>query len=390
MFKTVLIGLAGLIVGLIAGYLFILNPGLIDLSSDGGFNFESPLSPPHNQVIGFLPYWLLGKARLDYSPYVTQLAYFSLTPDVDGTIKKLNSPVEAEPGWYALSSGKANSFFKMALTKHLSLSLVIFSGDSDTIAQLVSDPERNADHLMGDVLPLMKKYHFSDLNLDIEDTTDATSGASFAFTQFVAQVKHRLNTSHAGTLTVDITGDDLIRSNLIDPVQIGKIADFVLVMTYDFHFPGSSVTGPVAPLGGAGTVSEYDVSTAIQKALAIIPSEKVIMGVPLYGYEWETLGDDPRSGVIPGTGITASSERVEELLSHCSSCSAKLDSPAQEDYIVYKDQDTLTYHQLFYPNAQATEVKVNFARQEKLGGIALWALGYEDSTILNPLKNYKD
>lgn len=161
-----------------------------------------------------------------------------------------------------------------------------------------------------------------------------------------------------------------------------------MLMTYDYHYQGSSVTGPVAPLAGAGTESEFDTEVGVRQALRILPARKVLMGVPLYGYEWETIGDSPRSGVIPGTGITASNQRVESLLASCATCSAQLDANGKESYVIFKDTDTDTYHQIYFPDADAMKAKLTFARQERLGGVAMWALGYEGSTILDPLSEY--
>jgi spore germination protein YaaH len=162
----------------------------------------------------------------------------------------------------------------------------------------------------------------------------------------------------------------------------------MVIMGYDYHFEGSYVTGPVAPLFGAGVISEYDIQTAVEKALTIMPASKIILGIPLYGYEWETIGTDPRSPVIPGTGLIASSQRVSQLLESCSTCSAKLDPIAEEKYLIYKDTGTDSYHQIFYPDQEIMKSKIEFAQKYSLAGVALWALGYEDPTILNPLKDY--
>jgi len=52
--------------------------------------------------------------------------------------------------------------------------------------------------------------------------------------------------------------------------------------------------------------------------------------------------------------------------------------------MIYKDEKTNTYHQVYYPNQQSTQSKVDLAKEMKLGGIAVWALGYEDPSILKP------
>jgi spore germination protein YaaH len=159
-------------------------------------------------------------------------------------------------------------------------------------------------------------------------------------------------------------------------------------MTYDYHSPTSFITGPVAPLNGAGISSEYDVSTAVEIALKEIPKQKVVMGVPLYGYEWETILPYIRSAVIPDSGVIASNNRAEQFLSSCASCSAGFDSVAQESYLVYRDEQTGTYHQMSFPDTASMQAKIAFANEENIGGLALWALGYEGKTILQPLRTY--
>lgn len=385
MVKKVIISLLGLVIGIIAAYFFILYPSF-SLSSERTILFDNSHGT-QDEVIGFLPYWLINKAKPDYSDYITNLTYFALSIDRDGRIQKLTSPVEAEPGWYALSSGKADNLLKTAKDKGLLLSLAVFSGDHEAIAQLVSNPVVHAQNLVQDILPIMREYGFGELNLDIESTAAASSGAAANFTKFTRELKSQL-TPHNISLTVDITGQDLIKKTLINPNEVGQIADHVLVMTYDFHHPGSKVTGAVAPLFGAGVTAEYDVVSAIKKASDAIPSKKIILGLPLYGYEWETIDDTLGGAVIPGTGMTASTRRIDELLAVCSSCSAKFDQVSKESYVIYQDAMTGAYHQLFFPDRRSTQAKLEFMEDKKLGGIGLWALGYEDESAIEPLKVY--
>lgn len=383
--QKVFLVLGSVVCGLLIGAFLLLFTPLKDLSFD-----QNHVVIQKNIVIGFLPYWLANKADDDYTNEVTRLTYFDLTLDTDGSILHLNTPTEEEPGWHALSSGKMDSFFQKAKKDGMSTSLTVFSGNNTTIDAVLHDPVTHAHKLAKDVIPLMKKYGFSDLNLDIEKTNQASPEARLHFTQFVKTLKNQLTTHKAGTLTLDVTGYDVVKKNLIDVQAVGQIADYIVLMTYDYHFAGSDVTGPVAPLYGAGTISEYDVATAAQKALQMMPSKKIILGVPLYGYEWETITDSPRSAIIPSSGVVASSQRVQQLMTDCSNCIASFDAVAQEPYITYKDQETGTYHQIFYPNQKAIQAKTAFAQKNKLAGVALWALGYEDTGLLDPLQAYSN
>lgn len=332
----------------------------------------------HN-VVGFMPYWLLDKADRDYSRYLTEMTYFSLTVNPDGTIQKYTQPGEAEPGWYALTSGKFNP------PQNLKTSLAVFSGNPEAINELIGDPIPHAAALAGEIGPLMDEFGFTALNLDLENVLDASESARQNFTAFVRELKRNLNKP----LTIDASPTDLVKTRLIDVAAVAPLVDKVILMTYDYHYSGSKVTGPVAPNFGAGVESEFDTETGIQKALEILPADKILLGIPLYGYEWETLTPNRRAAVLPGSGIVASNRRVEEFLAGCASCSAQLETAAQESYLVYLDQATNTYHQIFYPDEKFMRAKIALAEKYNLGGIAFWALGYEGNSLLNPVAGYR-
>lgn len=345
---------------------------------------------PQKQVIGFLPYWLLDKAQVDYSKYVTTLAYFGVTIHSDGSIQKLANAQETEPGWFALKSGKVDSLLQAAKNSKLTLSLVAFNGDDESIARLLDNPVIHAKNFVKDIIPIMEKYDFTDLNIDIESITEASLEGQLRFTKFIKTVREELDNKRVGTLSIDVTTNAFMKTNtnLINPGKIEPYIDHFIIMTYDYHFAGSFVTGPVAPLAGARTIAELDTKVVVEQAITMVSKDKIILGIPLYGYEWETIGTSPRAAIVPGTGIAASSSRVEKFLATCASCSAQLDTEAQEQYIIYKDENTGTYHQIFYPTESSTQKKINLVNQNNIGGLALWALGYEDSTILNPFSSF--
>lgn len=374
------IALAGLTVGILIAFLVnLVQPMIAEKRA------EKKQAAGSMQVIGFLPYWLLNKAQPDYSSSVTTLTYFGLGLAEDGHIIKLTSPTETDPGWYALSSGAYEPFLQNAKEKKIKNSLLIVSGNAALIEQVVADPVTSANNLMTDVLPVMRQHGFTDLNLDIEYTKEASPAAQQNFTTFVRTVKNQLTANNAGTLTVEISPLEVIKHGLTNLKAIGALADYVVLMAYDYHSTASFVTGAVAPQGGGGTNAEYDVATAIYQAKEYIPTKKLILGLPLYGYEWETLTASPRAAIIPGTGQTASSMRVQNLLSECATCSATYDKEAEELYVSYLDQTTNTYHQMYIPNKETLSAKMAYAKEETLGGLALWALGYEDQELLTGL-----
>jgi spore germination protein YaaH len=56
--------------------------------------------------------------------------------------------------------------------------------------------------------------------------------------------------------------------------------------------------------------------------------------------------------------------------------------------VVFKDENSDAFHQIFYPNKQAMQAKIELAKKYGLGGMAIWAIGYEDSSVLSPLAGF--
>jgi spore germination protein YaaH len=78
---------------------------------------------------------------------------------------------------------------------------------------------------------------------------------------------------------------------------------------------------------------------------------------------------------------------VAELLAGCATCSAQWDETAREPYVIYREGDY--YNQIYYENQASLSEKIKLAERYQLGGVALWALGYEDKELLSPLSAYK-
>lgn len=333
------------------------------------------------EIVGFLPYWLMTKADKDYGKYITTLTYFGLTVEADGHIEKLVNPQEEEPGWTTL---KNTTFNKYGAKQ----SLLVVSGDDGAIGDMIANPVVSAQNLVSDVAPIMKDKGFTDLNLDIESFMDASESARTNFTMFVQTVTDEIHQQQLGTVTLDLIPISLVKEKIYDARAIGAIVDRVVLMTYDYHYTGSFTSGANAPIGGAGQTLEYDTETAVKEALKAIPAQKILLGIPLYGYEWETIANAPESATIPGGSSIASSKRVMDLLAGCATCSAAIDTVAKEPYLIYRENDY--FNQIYFENEASVKEKVVMAQTYHLGGVALWALGYEDSSMLNPLAPYKN
>lgn len=332
-------------------------------------------------VIGFLPYWLLDEASTDYSPYLTNLTYFGLAVSGDGSIYKKSASNESEPGYLNFSTTKLNNYLNSARQKSLETSLLLYAATDTSIDELIKNPKDSANKLVSELIPLMKENSYTDLDIDLETLRVATADEQKAFTQFLSILSQNLK-AHNFTLTICLPVAAFSYDTIISPIQIQPLVDRVVIMTYDYFYRASSHTGPNAPLD--------EVESVLNSALKTFKSEQIILGIPLYSYQWETLKNTPSSAIIPSSGQTFTQKELSELLNAgCSLCQYFKDSKSSETALIYPDADTGTYFQTYIHDENAFSQKISLVKKYNLGGAAFWALGYESEKYLSPFSTLK-
>ncbi|WP_027625831.1 LysM peptidoglycan-binding domain-containing protein [Clostridium lundense] len=138
----------------------------------------------------------------------------------------------------------------------------------------------------------------------------------------------------------------------------GEIVDFVIIMTYEWGWSGGPPMA-VAPINEVRKVINY--------AVSVIPPQKIMMGMPLYGYDW-TLP------YMPG-GEFAESIGNQEAIDRAGRYGAiiKYDEKAQSPYYNYVDQKG-NEHVVWFEDARSVEAKYKLASEYNLRGVSYWVL----------------
>ena len=332
------------------------------------------------EIYGFQPFWLLDFADQNYNQYTTRFNYFGLQLAEDGTILTQKSAVELEPGWANLQSQRVQTLLDTLNTQNIPTALTVQMVDELMITALLTEPETHARTLIDEVEPIMKENGFTELNIDIESFAAVDLETQRRFTRFMKVVYEEVKHRKLGLVSIDVTPISLITQRMTDLSAINPYTDLVILMTYDYHYGGSPSSGPVAPIGGAGYNRDFDVLTAVRKSVELIPSEKILLGIPTYGYEWKTLTPEYSAPAIPGSGIVRSQRRIEEELATCFSCTVERDQYTRVPYIIFPEEDG--YHRIaYYEDAQSIQEKFQIIDEYNLRGAAIWSLGYENVSI---------
>lgn len=141
-----------------------------------------------------------------------------------------------------------------------------------------------------------------------------------------------------------------------DYPALGKIVDYLVIMTYDHHAAWSG-PGPVAEAGWVEEVIKY--------ATGVVPAEKILLGLAGYGYDWSSRG----CASLGAWEAPALAERH--------GVQVQWDSAAKVPHFTYWSSGIR--HDVWYEDSHSNDIKIAMINKYNLGGAALWSLGQEDS-----------
>jgi spore germination protein YaaH len=333
-------------------------------------------STPKTQhiIYGFLPYWnFKSHPQIDFKP-LTHLALFGVAFD------ELGNPITreknyTEPGWNALNSNNFDQIQSRAKASHTNLILVMRGFDNTATESIISHPEY-AQNCINQTVELVKSKGFQGINIDFEYVGQPSEEIKSQFTNFVAGLSKAIkNINPAYHVSIDMYAEAIDGDRIWDIAALNQHVDQTVIMFYDFHRPTSSIAGPIAPMYGGGTLWRSDITSLLARYTKIVPSYKILLGIPFYGYEWRTVSDAHLSKTYPKTGMLATYQRIQNLIAEIQP-TILWDESAMAPWFSYKDDRGRT-KQIHYEDQYSIGLKMDLINQHQLAGAAIWALGYE-------------
>ncbi|HOX96514.1 MAG TPA: glycosyl hydrolase family 18 protein [Candidatus Woesebacteria bacterium] len=355
---------------------------------------NSPAVRSEKIIYGFFPYWNLKYSDTLNIQNLTHFAYFAIDLNADGSINKKINSVETEPGWNKLKSKDTSKLLYQSRLLGQKTIITITAMDPDTIEGILQNSDTRSTAI-NSIMSVYNSYKFDDINIDFEYVSAGNFEIRANYVQFIKDLRSACTTVKSYCqIDIDVFGSVAEKPRLWDLKSLEPFVDKFIVMSYDYYRTTSTQAGPIAPISGkCSTIItqnclEEDIISHISALSKIIPSEKIILGIPFYGYEWQTASSDFLANTYSGTGRLASYQRILTLFQNAdiSSISAKWSDTTLSPYLVYeKDGDT---YQVHFENSQSLEQKIKLVKSANLGGIAIWALGYEGESqdLWTPIK----
>ncbi len=183
-----------------------------------------------------------------------------------------------------------------------------------------------------------------------------------AYAAFVARLRERLAPLRLPVIVAlapkTYAGQKGLLYEAHDYALLGAAADFVFLMTYEWGY----TYGPpmaVSPLPQVRSVLDY--------AVTEIAPEKILLGMPNYGYDWPLpfqQGVTAARSISNGTAVRLAIDYGVEI---------QYDERAQAPCFRYTDRAG-TAHEVWFEDARSTEAKLRLVAEYGFRGAGYWNL----------------
>jgi spore germination protein YaaH len=338
--------------------------------------FVTPTASDRFFVAGYHPYWA-GNAWTTYRfDAIDELYFFEIEVAADGGFLDRH-------GWPT----RWRAMIADALGAGTQVTPTVSMHDPVAFEALFQDRPA-VERLVGAIAGLVAETPgLAGIHLDFEVFQPVDLAARDGYTAFVAEVRETLRALDPrlslSVFTLAFDDDDVYNER-----ALARIADYLVVQGYDYHSLESPTAGPVAALTGWGRLNWEGVVQRFEDLG--VPRRRIVMAVPLYGYQWPVSSEDPGA---PATGpavaipLTAPPDVLPELpraIAQAEAHGARRDPASGSPYYVFREG--AGWQQGWFEDAESLAAKYDFVRRRGLGGVALFPLAYADEATWASLR----
>ncbi len=246
------------------------------------------------------------------------------------------------------------------------MSITNFAGGlfSKELAHEVLSSGEVQETLLTNIVNIMKEKGFGGLNIDFEYIlqTDRESYNSFLVkaAERMRANGYSISTALAPKYSAGMT--ELLYEAHDYPVH-GQVADFVVIMTYEWGWSG----GPpwaISPINEVRRILDY--------AVTVIPRNKILMGIPLYAYDWKLP-------YVKGTTI-AEIFTPDEAVTRAAKYGVAIqyNELYKSPFYRYKDERGAE-HEVWFEDVRSYQVKYDTIKEYGLRGASYWELNLKST-----------
>lgn len=230
-------------------------------------------------------------------------------------------------------------------------------GFSTEVLSVILASEELQERLIGNILSELTGKNYYGVNMDIEYIAPDDRERYNAFLERLTERLHNEGFIVMSALAPKISADQPgVLYEAHDYAEQGRIVDYVIIMTYEWGY----TYGPplaVSPINEVRRVLDY--------AVTEIPPEKILMGMPNYGYDWAL----PFMRGTPAQSVSLT-QAVDLALRY--GVEIQFDEQAQTPYFYYTDNGT--QHVVWFDDPRSIDAKLQLIDDYRLAGASWWTV----------------
>lgn len=279
-------------------------------------------------------------------PFLTYLSIFSHSVNSDGTLNSIDD----------------SRLISTALSRNTRPIMVITNteeggGFRSEITNTILNSDSIRQTLIENVVSTAKVKGYKGVDVDFEyiypDDREKYNEFLSLLRNELDKAGLELSTAIAPKLSADQQGT-LYEAH--DYAYHGKVADRVIIMTYEWGY----LYGPpmaVAPINEVRKVLSY--------AVTEIPTTKILMGMPNYGYDWTLPYESGRPATI--LSINGAITRAADMQTVI-----QFSDTSKAPYYEYSQNGR--EHVVWFENPRSIKAKLGLVKDFNLGGISIWTV----------------
>ncbi|MFG2502813.1 glycosyl hydrolase family 18 protein [Streptomyces sp. NPDC048441] len=318
----------------------------------------APTAPPPRTVSGWLPYWDQEAAYQNALRHADQL--HTVSPFWYEAKTAGHVAGHAGAGSRRVIDGLHKAGIKVVPT-------IMERMRPGALASVVTDKARRAQHI-DELLRIVSSRSYDGLDLDYE-TIAPTGDAAYkkvrtGYATMVTDLCARLRALRKQCV-ITVSPKTRISGRVWDYRRLGAAADRLRIMGYDLHW----AAGPPGPLSSPAWYEE-----TLRNATAEVPRQKLEMGLPGYGWDWE-VGSTARAKHVTWKEAEALRRKV--------GAPYRLDPTSGTPHFTYNEGGKR--RTVWYQDARGTAAHLPVLRKYGVRHTVLWALGFEDPALWGTL-----
>jgi spore germination protein YaaH len=313
----------------------------------------------NKKVFGWHPYWV-GSVYTNYNwSMLSDFCYFDYA--VSPTTGSNTNTSFAWSTSAAVTAAKTNG-------KKIHICATLFASHSTFWASSSAQTT-----FINNMVSLLNSRGGNGVNIDFEGMG---SSDKVPFKTFMTNLKAALVAANPNyELSMALYAVDW--STSFDIPGLNPIVDNFIIMGYDYYYSGSTTAGPEAPLYNFQTGYNYTLTKSVTYYLKQgVTASKLLLGLPYYGREWETAGNTAPSSTTGGFTSSRTYSYVKNNGATYSAANKKWEANCYNPY--YSFQVSGAWRQCWIDDIYSMGRKFDMVKQRGLGGIGIWALGYDD------------